>query len=87
VYEERCAKCGAVLSRDEIGLHKKLVNRGATTYLCITCLGKYFDLTTDDLRRMIEGFRAQGCSLFAQSRETAPSPRGGAPVPQGEHKG
>lgn len=68
MYSERCAKCGAVLSRDEIALHKKLVNRGATTFCCLTCLGEHFHISAERLREMIERFRAQGCVLFVEDR-------------------
>ena len=31
----KCKQCGRILTKDEIGLHKKLYNRGATSYFCI----------------------------------------------------
>jgi len=60
-----CEKCGAELSADEIGLHRKLVNRGATSFRCLACLGEHFDLSRNELLEMIERFRGQGCGLFA----------------------
>lgn len=59
-----CEKCGASLSRDEIGLHKKLVNRGSTSFCCIHCLSAMFRIPETELRDMIERFRDQGCTLF-----------------------
>ena len=50
----QCITCGKTLTSDEIGLHKKLVNRGATEYMCITCLGKRFRCSEERLREKIE---------------------------------
>ncbi len=60
-----CRTCGKPLHPDEIGLTKKLINRGATTFYCVDCLAKQFQVEPDDLRRKIEEFRAMGCVLFA----------------------
>ena len=49
--EDYCMVCKRKLERDEIALHKKLVNRGAHEFMCITCLGKHFDV----LQRLREG--------------------------------
>ena len=59
-----CKLCESKLSCDEIGIYKKTVNRGATSYLCIECLAKEFGCTTDVLRERIEFFRESGCTLF-----------------------
>ena len=59
-----CMTCGVPLSRDEIGLHRKIVNRGATQYCCIHCLAKHFKVSEAELRDMIERFREAGCTLF-----------------------
>ena len=62
-----CMRCHKEpLSRDEIALHKKLVNRGATEYLCISCLAQYYGCTEEMLREKIEQFRRDGCQLFLQ---------------------
>ena len=59
-----CRACGAPLSADEMGLHRKLINRGDTTFLCKACLAKEFHCTTELLDQKIEQFRAMGCTLF-----------------------
>ena len=61
---ETCVKCGAVLDKDDIGAHKKLVNRGAQSFMCVKCLAHHFDVPELRIREKIEEFRAQGCLLF-----------------------
>lgn len=61
---ESCMKCGASLSQDEIGLHKKLVNRGSTQFCCIRCLSAQFKVSEEELRELIERYRKAGCTLF-----------------------
>ena len=62
---EVCIKCSAPLSRDEIGLHKKLVNRGSKEFCCIRCLSEEFKISEKELRELIERYREAGCTLFA----------------------
>lgn len=59
-----CIKCGCQLIPDDIGLTKKLINRGATEFMCKKCLAEKFSCTTELLDKKIEQFRKQGCSLF-----------------------
>ena len=61
----RCKECGRELTCDEVGLHKKLINRGSTEFMCINCLGAFFHCEESLLRAKIEQFREQGCMLFA----------------------
>jgi len=59
-----CMKCNKELVADEIGLHKKLFNRGATSFMCVQCVAAYFDVSQELLQNKIEEFRASGCTLF-----------------------
>lgn len=61
---EKCMNCGKELTRDEIGLHKKLVHRAAKEFLCIKCLGEYYGISVEALLKKIEEFKRHGCTLF-----------------------
>ena len=61
-----CKNCGRELLGDEIGLTRKMINRGATEWMCLTCLSKFFNCDEALLKRKIEEFRSMGCSLFAK---------------------
>ncbi len=60
-----CHACGQPLHPDEIGLTKKLINRGTSTFYCIGCLSRHFQVAPEYLQRKIEEFREMGCVLFA----------------------
>lgn len=62
----KCMKCGRELQSDEIGLHKKMINRGAAEHLCITCLAEFFHCEESLLENKIRQFRQEGCLLFAR---------------------
>lgn len=61
---EKCMQCGRQLTYNEIGAHKKFINRGSREYLCKNCLAAKLDVTVEDIDRKIEQFRQQGCTLF-----------------------
>ena len=61
---EYCISCEKELANDDIGFHKKMVNRGAEEFMCISCLCKYFGLTEEKAHEMIENFKKMGCTLF-----------------------
>ena len=62
--KSRCFVCGASLSNDEIGIYKKMINRGATECMCLDCLSRELSLPKDALLERIEHFRRMGCTLF-----------------------
>ena len=64
-----CIECGKPVTPDEIGATRKLVNRGATEYLCLPCLAKRFDVSESLIRQKIEEWRSYGCMLFPQKEE------------------
>lgn len=59
-----CKKCGKELSGNDIGLTKKLINRGSTEFLCINCIAEKFDCTKELLEEKIKQFKESGCTLF-----------------------
>lgn len=61
---DKCMHCGKILSNDEIGLHKRLINRGDTEFMCKECLSAYFKVSTELLDKKIEHFKNMGCILF-----------------------
>ncbi len=63
---KECQYCHAELSRDEIGLSKKLFESETKKgkYSCIPCIAAMLEVTQDDLIAKIEEFKRQGCKLF-----------------------
>jgi len=60
-----CYVCGKeYLSKNEIGLNKKLLNKDAKTFYCLDCLAEYLEVDTELLLAKIEEFKEQGCKLF-----------------------
>ncbi len=59
-----CVRCGAPLSPDEIGLTKKLINRGTSDFLCYPCMAEHFLVTVAELQEKVRQFREMGCTLF-----------------------
>lgn len=59
-----CKKCGKELSGNDIGLTKKLINRGSTEFLCIDCIAEKFGCTKELLEEKIRQFKESGCTLF-----------------------
>ncbi len=60
----KCLKCGKELNAIDVGLSKKLINRGTTDYFCKSCLAEKFDVTESLLDEKVRAFRAAGCALF-----------------------
>lgn len=60
-----CVICGqSDLSRDAIGINKKLLGERITNYYCLNCLAEYLECTVEELLDKIEEFKAGGCKLF-----------------------
>jgi hypothetical protein len=62
---QHCLFCGRTLTRNEIGLNKKLLGRNVKHFYCIDCLAEYLEVSADELKARIEDFKMQGCTLFS----------------------
>lgn len=62
---KQCYVCGKTpLSKDEIGLTKKLIDKKTEKFYCLSCLAEYFEVTEEELLFKIEEFKEEGCTLF-----------------------
>lgn len=61
---ERCRRCGRPLVPNEKALTKKMISRGAESFLCLSCLADHFEVPEQALRQKIKEFREMGCTLF-----------------------
>ena len=60
-----CISCGKDrLSKDEIGINKKLINDNIENFYCLDCLANYLEVSTQDILDKIEEFKEEGCTLF-----------------------
>lgn len=60
-----CYICGTKnLSKNEIGLTKKLMGKSSKNFYCISCLAEQLEVTTEELQDKIEEFKNEGCQLF-----------------------
>lgn len=60
-----CYVCGKTpLTKDEIGITKKLIDKKATQFYCLTCLAEQLEVTEEELVAKIEEFKEEGCTLF-----------------------
>ncbi len=67
--QNKCVKCGSDILSDDIGATKKLINRGTTEFLCISCLAEKFGVSEAKIQEKIEYWRESGCLLFASNKE------------------
>lgn len=61
---QNCMQCGRELTFNEIGAHKKFINRGSKSFLCRSCLAQKLDVPAELIDEKIEYFKMQGCTLF-----------------------
>lgn len=65
IEAKKCYVCGKTpLTKNEVGLTKKLVDKKATSFYCINCLAENLEVTTEELEAKIEEFKEEGCTLF-----------------------
>ena len=62
---KECSSCWkAPLSKDEVGICKKLLGEKTKTFFCMDCLASYLDTTVQELLEKIEEFKDECCTLF-----------------------
>ncbi|OPZ91329.1 MAG: hypothetical protein BWY74_01993 [Firmicutes bacterium ADurb.Bin419] len=60
-----CFACGKKkLTKDEVGLNKKMIGKEIKQFYCIDCFAEYLAVSTEALLAKIEEFKEQGCNLF-----------------------
>lgn len=60
-----CIICGKKnLTRNELGINKKLLGENITQFYCLDCLAEYLEVTPQDILDKIEEFKEEGCKLF-----------------------
>lgn len=60
-----CYICGKkALSKNEIGLTKKLIDKDSKHFYCLNCLAEDLEVDTEFLLAKIKEFKEQGCTLF-----------------------
>lgn len=63
--KKKCYLCGKEhLTKNEIALTKKLIDRDTRVFYCINCLAEYLEVDVEILIAKIEEFKEQGCDLF-----------------------
>ena len=60
-----CSQCGNGLTKNEVGLYRKLVDDKVESPLCLTCVAEWFGCDVEDLLDKIEEFKDEGCVLFS----------------------
>lgn len=60
-----CISCGKKeLSKNVIGINKKLLGTDVNNFYCMDCLADYLEVTVEDLLDKIGEFKEEGCKLF-----------------------
>lgn len=59
-----CRDCGRTLTKDEVGLSKKIISVDTEEFLCLNCMSESLGCEIEDLIVKIDEFKEQGCTLF-----------------------
>ena len=62
--KECCSCYKKPLSKDEIGITKKLISPDTKNFYCSDCIADYFECEIEDILDKIEKFKEEGCTLF-----------------------
>ena len=62
---QKCISCGKEkLSKEEVGLSKKLINEDTKYFYCLDCLSEQLEIEKEFLLVKIEEYKDNGCILF-----------------------
>lgn len=61
---KKCIECGKNLTKDEVALNKKLINKNTKQFLCLDCLSSFLSTDREILEDKIVQFKEEGCTLF-----------------------
>lgn len=63
--KQTCKLCyKSPLSKDEIGINKKMLGNNVNSFFCLECLSDYLECTKEELLDKIQEFKEDGCTLF-----------------------
>ena len=61
-----CAACGKQpLTKNEIGICKKLLGTDTGMFYCLPCFADYLNVTEQEILDKIQEFKEEGCKLFS----------------------
>ena len=61
---EKCYYCDMELSKDDVGLCKKLLGKKIKQFFCRAHLAQVIDIDVETLTEKVEQFKEEGCTLF-----------------------
>jgi len=65
IVKASCISCGKPeLTKDEIGINRKLINEDVENFYCLDCFADYLEVEVQDILDKIEEFKDEGCKLF-----------------------
>lgn len=61
----KCVACGKTsLSKNEVGITKKLLGMKSKEFYCLECLANFLEVEPQDIAEKIAEFKEGGCKLF-----------------------
>ena len=61
----KCVACDKhPLTKNEIGITKKLLGIESKSFFCVDCLADFLEVEPQDILDKIEDFKHDGCKLF-----------------------
>jgi len=65
VEQKNCYVCGKEqLSKNEVGLTRKLLHKDACCFYCLNCLAEHLEVDVEFLLAKVDEFIEQGCKMF-----------------------